>query len=168
MNDWLKVDDDESELRLHVPARNNPLTVACASFVCGLSIPYSGHYFYLWLARSERNFSFLYCVLSDALLYTGFLGIRTLLRQLVTRTISFERHVVGVEDRLLGLRLRRRWFSVHRITEWLGTDGSRGRIIVGFRFAKSRSRVTKVEWQMQADQWLNLITRMQRKDFAYV
>ncbi|GAA3752978.1 hypothetical protein GCM10022270_09530 [Terriglobus aquaticus] len=151
-----------------MPARNNAIAVIIASSVSASCVLYAGYFFFLWLSRSEQGWSFLYDILSNLLLFTGVFAVRALLRQLVTRKIIFERWVIGVEERLLGIRVRRRWINVSRITRWLDILNPQGTATIGFEFAKTRERTSKVIWQMPSDQWLNLITRMQRKDFVYV
>lgn len=161
-----QVDESESELLLHVPPPNVAWKVAAATITASASLGYGGVCFYLWLARSESSFSFLYCIAYNVLFSLAIVAFRVLYRQLAKKEVTFERHVVGIDYRILGLRVQRKWFSVHRIQEWITVPKKDGQeLMLAFRY---QDRVVTVVDALDSDLWLALVVKMQRKDFVFV
>jgi hypothetical protein len=160
-----QIDETDTELRLHVPPPNVAWKVVVATMSASTSLWFGGVCFYLWLASSS-SFSFLYCIAYNALFVVTILVIRVLYRQLAKKEVTFERHVIGIDYRILGMRVQRQWFSVYRVQEWMTfphTDGLRLKLAMRYR-----DRVVTVVDSLDADLWLALIVRMQRKEFVYV
>ena len=161
-----QIDETEEELRLHVPPPNVAWKVAAATIVASVSLWFGGLSFYLWLAHSESNWAFLYCIAYNVLAVLILAALRVLYRQLAAREVIFEKHVIGVDDRILGLRTRQRWFSAHRVQEWIAVPTHNSRdLLVAMRYQDKT--VTLVE-TLDPDLWLGLIVKMQRRKFVYV
>lgn len=161
-----QVDESETELLLHVPPPNVAWKVAAATIAASASLGYGGVCFYLSLARSESSFSFLYCIAYNVLFSLAIVALRALYRQLAKKEVTFERHVVGIDYRVLGVRVQRKWFSVHRVQEWITVPKSSGReLMLAIRY---QDRVVTLVDSLDSDLWLAVVVRMQRKDFVYV
>ncbi|ADV80895.1 hypothetical protein [Terriglobus saanensis] len=161
-----QIDETETELRLHVPPPNATWKVAVATISASASLWYGGVCFYLSLARSESSFSFLYYIACSILLVITSLALRVLYRQLAKKEVTFERHVIGIDYRILGMRVQRQWFSVYRVQEWVIVPERDGRrLMLAIRY---QDRVVTVVDTLDSDLWLALVVRMQRKEFVYV
>jgi len=80
-----QIDETETELRLHVPPPNTTWKVAVATITASTGLWFGGVCFYLWLARSESSFSFLYCIAYNVLLVVTALALRVLYKQLAKK-----------------------------------------------------------------------------------
>jgi hypothetical protein len=161
-----QIDETETELRLHVPPPNVAWAVAAATISATASIWFGGICFYLSLALSESAFSFLYCIGYNVLVVVTIVALRVLCQQLAKKEVTFERHVIGIDHRILGVRVRRQWFSVHRVQEWITVPLPNGQSLkIAMRYDNS---VVTVAEALEADLWLSLVVRMQRKEFVYV
>ena len=137
-----QIDETDTELLLHIPPPNSAWKVAMATVSASLGLWYAGVSFYLSLARSESGFSFLYFVPVDVCLITTFIAMRVLYRQVTKKEVTFERHVIGIDYRILGVRVQRKWFSVHQVQEWITVAGKNGQEL---RLAiKHRDRVVTI------------------------
>jgi hypothetical protein len=161
-----QIDETDTELRLHVPPPNSAWKVAVATVAASASLWSGGVCFYLWLARSESTFSFLYCLAYNALIVVAVLAFRVLYTQLAKKEVTFERHVIGIDYRILGVRLQRKWFSVHRVQESMTIPLREGRTLkLAMRY---QDHLVTVVDSLETDLWLALVVRMQRKEFVYV
>ncbi len=161
-----QIEETETELLLHVPPPHSAWKVAVATVTASASLWYGGFSFYLWLARSESSFSFLYCIAYNVLFVLTLLALRVLYKQLAKKEVTFERHVIGIDYRILGVRVQRKWFSVHQIQEWVTVPKQDGRQLL--LAIKHHDRLVTIVDTLNADLWLALVVRMQRKDFVYV
>lgn len=161
-----QIDETETELRLHVPPPNTAWKVAVATIIGTFSILGGGFCFYLWLARSETNVSFLYCIAYNVLWFNCAFTLRVLYMQLAAKQVVFERHVIGIDYRILGIRLQRRWFSAHRVQQWIIEPNRDGyTVLVAICY---QDRLIRLVETLDSDIGLSLVARMQRKEFAYV
>ena len=122
--------------------------------------------FYLSLARSESTWAFLYCISYNTLAVLLVVALRVLYGQLAKKEVVFERHVIGIDYRILGVRVQRRWFSVHQVQEWVTVPDKDGmKLLLALRY---RDRGVRLVESLDQELWLSLIVRMQRNDFVYV
>jgi hypothetical protein len=161
-----QIDETEEELRLHVPPPNVVWKVTISTIVASSSLWFGGVSFYLWLARSESKWAFLYCIAYNLLALLCLAALRVLYRQLAAKEVSFERHVIGIDDRILGIRVRQRWFRADSVEQWITMPNRNGRdLLIAMRY---RDKTIKLVETLDPDLWLSLIVQMQRKDFTYV
>lgn len=161
-----QIDETDTELILHVPPPNDAGKVAFATVASSASLLFGSICFYLSLAYSESYLATLYQIGWAALWFICAVSLRILYGQLAAKRITFERHVIGIDYRILGIRTQRRWFSVYRVQEWI-TEPLRNerKILLAIRY---NDRMVRLVDTLDNDLWLSLVIRMQRKDFVFV
>jgi hypothetical protein len=161
-----QIDETDAELRIYVPPPNVAWKVAVATVVASSSLWFSGVSFYLWLARSESSRAFLYCIAYNLLALLCLTALRILYRQLAAKEVSFERHVIGIDDRVLGIRVRQRWFRADSVQQWITVPNRNGKdLLLAMRYQDSTVKLVET---LDPDLWLRLLVKMQRKEFVYV
>ncbi|MEK6399105.1 MAG: hypothetical protein V4734_13535 [Terriglobus sp.] len=162
-----QIDETETELILHVPPPNGARKVMASTITLILCLWYGGYCLFAWLASTTWvSMGAFRAALAVLVIVCGFC-LHVLYTQLAAKRVIFERHVVGVDEYLLGIRVRRRWFSVHRVRAWIQEENHDGRTVRIDLLYKDGDRVRLVE-TLDRDLHLALVVRMQRKDFVYV
>lgn len=161
-----QIDVLEEEVLLHVPPPLSVLKVALSTLIGGSSLWYGILCFYLWLAKSESNWSFLYCIGYNALAAVFIASCKTLYRQLTSKVIRFERHVVGIETRWLRMKLSARWISAYAVQQWGEEPTNDADHLRIFLMVKDRKVV--LADRIDPARWLNVVVQLRRKDFVYV
>ena len=109
---------------------------------------------------------FLYVITYNGLGVLCLAALRVLYGQLAAKEIIFERHVIGLNYRILGICVRQRWFSVHRVQEWITAPASnQANLLLAIRY---QNRTVRLAEALDPDLWLGLVVKMQRKEFVYV
>jgi len=161
-----QIDETEEALLLHVPPPNIVWKVAVAAIIGASSLMFGVYCFYLWLARSESTWAFVFCAAYNAFIVALIMSLRILYGQLAKKEVVFERHVIGIDYRILGMRVQRRWFSAYQVQEWVTVPNRDGmKLLLALRY---RDRIVRVAESLDQELWLSLVVRMQRKDFVYV
>lgn len=162
-----QIDETETELILHVPPPNGARKVMAATITLVLCLWYGGYCLFAWLASTPWASMVLFrAALTVLVIVCGFC-LNVLYTQLAAKKVIFERHVVGVDEYLLGIRVRRRWFSVHRVHAWIQEPNRDGQTVRISLLYKDGDSIRLVE-TLHRDIHLALVVRMQRKDFVYV
>lgn len=162
-----QIDETETALILHVPPANNVWKVMTSTITLVLCLWYGGYCLFSWLASTTwASMGIFRTAVTVLVLVCGFC-LHVLYGQLAAKRVPFERHVVGVDEYLLGIRVRRRWFSVYRVQAWIQEANRDGRTLrISLRY-KDGDTVRLVS-TLDRDIHLALLVRMQRKDFVYV
>lgn len=161
-----QVDETKTELRFYVPPPNKTIAVAIATLLVSLSLWFAGFTFYLSLARSEDRWGFVYIIACNSLALICFISLKVLFHQLAAKEIVFERHVIEVSHRILGVRVRQQWFSAASIQEWITVQNSNGKDV--FLAIRYRDRTISLVETLDYGLWISLVVRMQCKEFTYV
>lgn len=161
-----QIDEDETEIVLHIPPASTLWKVVFGTFLFGFSLWYSAFCIYIWLYGLVR-FSEAFLQISMYLLMpVTAAALRMLYLELNYKTLRFERHVITVENRLLGIRVQHRWINSDWVQAWSVKYLKAGlQVRVSIRFQDEQ--ITLID-HMDCDLWTQVLTRMQRKEFAYV
>jgi hypothetical protein len=162
-----QIDETETEIILHVPPPNGAVKVMASSITLVLCLWYGGYCLFAWLASTTWASMGLFRAALTVLVIVCGLCLHVLYTQLAAKKVIFERHVVGLDEYLLGMRVRRRWFSVHRVQTWIQEANRDGQTLKISLLYKDGDRVRLVE-ALDHDVHLALVVRMQRKEFVYV